>query len=194
MAPFQHKPQSCSRSCTSRASSPARLLVGILFSISHGPLFTSFAGKATIYHAIQPPYDPASSSPETLAALDEAIASHRTAIAELRGTERTLRARLAALQAVIPLPELRESVTSLRAEQAELTDRLKELKDGRAKKVSKREREEVEGEWHAWKRRAERRRKAFYEMWGAVGEGLPEGAANGQELWVSIVWRCRSWI
>ena len=51
--------------------------------------------------------------------------------------------------------------------------------------MGKREREETEGEWKMWKSRASRRKKAFHELWGVVGEALPEGVKGGRELWVS---------
>ena len=119
-----------------------------------------------------------------LAALDASIAEARAAIATLKTTERGLRLRLAALATTVALPELRVSVAALEVEQVELEERLEPLKAGTGKKVGKREREEVDLEWTVWKGRAERRKKAFNELWRAVGEALPERMAGDQDLWV----------
>ena len=120
-----------------------------------------------------------------LAELDASIADARAAISTLKTAERGLRSRLSALAAAATLPELRRAAETLRAKKTELTARLGGLKAGTGRKVGKREREETEEEWKMWKSRAGRRKRAFNELWGAVGEALPEGVKGGRELWVS---------
>ena len=86
------------------------------------------------------------------------------------------------------LSELRAAAADAEAERAALMMRLEPLRKGTGRSVGKQERDEVEGDWKIWKGRAERRKKAFEELWSAVGEALPEGSNVGKELWVSLRW------
>lgn len=57
---------------------------------------------------------------------------------------------------------------ALEAEKAAILARLEGLKAGKAKKVTKRERDEVEGAWEKWGKMARKRAKLSKEVWGYV--------------------------
>lgn len=62
---------------------------------------------------------------------------------------------------------------ALEAEKADIAARLDDLRAGKAKKVTKMEREEVEREWKKWRTAARRREKISGELWKLI-EGLVE--------------------
>jgi 26S proteasome regulatory subunit (ATPase 3-interacting protein) len=65
------------------------------------------------------------------------------------------------------------NVAALEAEKAEITARLDSLKAGKAKKVTKEQREEVEKEWKKMGRVAKKREKIAKGMWEyIVDQGL----------------------
>ena len=82
-------------------------------------------------------------------------------------------------------PELQASVTALETRRAELLRRLSPLREGAGKPVDEEEREAAEKDVRVWRARARGRKKACEELWGAIGEGLPEGK-TGEELWVGL--------
>ncbi|KAL6709535.1 hypothetical protein ACN47E_001470 [Coniothyrium glycines] len=124
------------------------------------------AGKQIVYHAIQDAND--SCTPEELAALDDEIISLRTQTANLQATAKTLRADLASLNSTLSTTDLLSAVQALEPEKAELTARLEALRAGKAKKVTKEEREAIDAEAKKWQLAARRRAKIALDMWKEI--------------------------
>lgn len=138
-------------------------------------------GKQSIYHALQSPTD--TLTPDVLSAMDTEVSALRVRIAALKCDEKALKADLAALSASMSTPELQASVAALEAQRVELMGRLDPLREGVGKPVEKEEREAAKRDVRVWRLRAQARRRACEELWGFIGEGLPEGK-TGEELWV----------
>lgn len=64
---------------------------------------------------------------------------------------------------------------ALEAEKALIVARLDSLRAGKAKKVTKREREEVESEWKKWGACARKRRRICEGVWGVIEDAVGEG-------------------
>jgi 26S proteasome regulatory subunit (ATPase 3-interacting protein) len=65
-------------------------------------------------------------------------------------------------------------VHALEAEKAEIKGRLEILKAGKAKKVTKRERDEVERQWKNWGASARKRQKISGTVWGVIEDVVQE--------------------
>lgn len=78
---------------------------------------------------------------------------------------------------------LRESVQNLQARKQESEERIRVLRSGSIKPVSKEEKEAAEKEWRRWKRAREARKRGFLDLEGML---LDSGVMNKQELWVCI--------
>lgn len=66
------------------------------------------------------------------------------------------------------------SVQALDAEKGEIVARLHSLKAGKAKRVTKEERDGVEKEWKKWSAAAKIREKISKEMWTFIEDLVPE--------------------
>ncbi|CAO2656309.1 Nn.00g051120.m01.CDS01 [Neocucurbitaria sp. VM-36] len=130
------------------------------------------AGKQIVYHALQNAED--SCTPEQLAALDTQIADLRTQTTNLLATAKTLRSALSALNSTLSTAELVTNVHALESNKAEMMARLESLKAGKAKKVTKEEREHVEKDWKRSVGVAKRREKIAGNMWKFIADQLPD--------------------
>ncbi|KAH3906404.1 hypothetical protein HBH56_203210 [Parastagonospora nodorum] len=136
------------------------------------------AGKQIVYHAIQDPSD--SCTPEQLSALDTLTTDLRNKTVHLTSTAKTLRSSLSSLNSSLSTVDLVSSVHALEAEKAEILARLQSLKEGRAKKVTKEQREEVEREWKRACAVAKRRERVCGEVWGYIEDQVPDKEARGE--------------
>jgi 26S proteasome regulatory subunit (ATPase 3-interacting protein) len=62
----------------------------------------------------------------------------------------------------------------LEAEKADIESRLLELKEGKAKKVTQKEKDVIESEWKKWIGVTRRREKISKEMWRLIEDTLPD--------------------
>ncbi|KAI8939554.1 hypothetical protein NX059_003321 [Plenodomus lindquistii] len=130
------------------------------------------AGKQIVYHAIQNANE--SCTTEQLAALDDQINNLRAETATLQADAKALRSTLADLNSTLSTADLRTAVHALETEQAEITARLDSLKVGKAKKVTAKEREDVEKEWKKYTVLAKKREGIAREMWKFIEDQLPD--------------------
>ncbi|KAF1977170.1 TBPIP-domain-containing protein [Bimuria novae-zelandiae CBS 107.79] len=137
------------------------------------------AGKQIVYHAIQNPDD--ACTPSHLAALDTTTTSLRARTTTLLATAKSLRTTLTTLNSTLSTADLIASVTALKAEKAAVVARLESLRAGKAKKVTKREREEVDREWETYSRLSRKRAKIGKECWELI-EGQLEGGEMRAEV------------
>ncbi|KAK7192869.1 hypothetical protein PSPO01_00663 [Paraphaeosphaeria sporulosa] len=137
------------------------------------------AGKQIVYHAIQNPED--SITLEALAALEAKTTDLRTRTAVLQSTAKTLRATLATLNSTLSTADLVAGVTAMETEKAEIQGRLESLRAGKAKKVTKRERDEVESAWEKWGKMARKRQKLSKEMWEYVDACLDDAGQDREQ-------------
>ncbi|KAF2730254.1 hypothetical protein EJ04DRAFT_445512 [Polyplosphaeria fusca] len=137
-------------------------------------------------HLYSQPQNPTDSiTPEALQSLDAQVNSLRTATTSLHARAKTLRATLSSLNSTLSTSDLVSSVSALEAEKAAITARLESLKRGKVKKVTQKEREDVESEWRKWKGVSARRVKIAGEMWKMVEdahEGDKEKIAEVREM------------
>jgi len=94
----------------------------------------------------------------------------KDATAALKADEKGLRASLRDHTSLMPLPELKASVTSMQQEKETMSKRLAKLKDGDVKPITPEEREKVAVEHSKWKKIAASRRKICGELWKIVAE------------------------
>lgn len=120
---------------------------------------------------------------EDLAAMDAEIATLRTEIANAKATEKLLRTSLISVNATLSTDELRTAVTILEHDKKEITNRLGPLRAGNVKPVLLEEKARVDGEWTAWGRRANSRKKIGLELWGVCTEEVEEGKTR-EDVWV----------
>lgn len=113
-------------------------------------------------------------TPEALAALDATISDFRTQTATAVATAKTLRSNLSSLNSTLSTADLISTVQASESEKTELRKRLGELKEGKAKKVTKQERDDVEKEWRKWNMATKRRGKIVDEMWKMIEDFLPD--------------------
>lgn len=101
---------------------------------------------------------------------------------QLTATAKILRSNLSALNSSLSTADLVSSVSAAEAEKAEIEARLDSLKAGKAKKVTKEEREQVEKEWKRALHVAKKREWIRREMWNYIGDqGLDREQKD--ELW-----------
>jgi 26S proteasome regulatory subunit (ATPase 3-interacting protein) len=113
-------------------------------------------------------------SPEELIALDATLASLREKTLQLTATSKILRSTLSNLNSELSTADLVSNISTLDKEKSEIMARLEVLREGKAKKVTKEQREEVEGEWKVAKRVAKRRERIAKEMWGYIADQVQE--------------------
>ncbi|KAF2851170.1 homologous-pairing protein-like protein 2 [Plenodomus tracheiphilus IPT5] len=130
------------------------------------------AGKQIVYHAIQDANE--SCTTEQLEALDTQITNLRTETATLQATAKTLRSTLSDLNSTLSTADLLTSINALETERADITARLDALKAGKAKKVTAKEREDVEREWKKYTGLAKKREVIAREMWKFIEDQLPD--------------------
>ncbi|KAL5396043.1 hypothetical protein PMIN06_007888 [Paraphaeosphaeria minitans] len=136
-------------------------------------------GKQSVYHAIQNPED--SITPEALAALEAKTIDLRTRAAAVQSTAKTLRATLATLNSMLSTADLVAEVTAMEVEKADILGRLESLRAGKAKKVTKRERDEVERAWEKWGKIARKRQKLSKEVWEYVDTCLDDAGQDREQ-------------
>lgn len=122
---------------------------------------------------------------DQLAALDTTISDLRTQTVTAVATAKTLRNTLSSLNSTLSTSNLVSSLQILEAEKAGIVNRLDMLKAGKAKKVTQKEREDVESEWKKWSGVAKRRGKIVGEMWKMIEDVLPD-AEKKQEIRESL--------
>ncbi|KAJ4290948.1 hypothetical protein N0V90_010144 [Kalmusia sp. IMI 367209] len=130
------------------------------------------AGKQIVYHVIQNPED--SFTPEHLAAMDTTTTELRASTTALQATAKSLRTQLSSLNSTLSTADLVASVQALEVEKSDVLIRLENLRAGKAKKVTKRERDEVEREWKKWTGVARKRQKISKDAWDMI-EDFVEG-------------------
>ncbi|EAT78054.1 hypothetical protein SNOG_14514 [Parastagonospora nodorum SN15] len=142
------------------------------------PTHPSSPPHSTNPHTQGPPSD--SCTPEQLSALDTLTTDLRNKTVHLTSTAKTLRSSLSSLNSSLSTVDLVSSVHALEAEKAEILARLQSLKEGRAKKVTKEQREEVEREWKRACAVAKRRERVCGEVWGYIEDQVPDKEARGE--------------
>ncbi|KAF2201885.1 Tat binding protein 1-interacting [Delitschia confertaspora ATCC 74209] len=136
------------------------------------------AGKQIVYHALQDPTD--GFTAEQSAGIDERIKTLRAETTAALTTAKTLRSTLSSINSTLSTADLFSSISTLETEKAEITERLKTLKEGKAKKVTSGEKNRIEKEWKMWKGIAGRREKIVKEVWRVIEDVLPEGMEKGE--------------
>ncbi|KAI2475705.1 Tat binding protein 1-interacting [Pyrenophora tritici-repentis] len=134
------------------------------------------AGKQIVYHALQNAAEACTTS--ELAALDTTILDLRTRTTALLATAKALRSTLSSLNSTLSTADLVTHVHALEQEKTQLETRLDALRKGKAKKISREEREGVEMEWKKWGRVAKARERIVKEMWGVIEEGVGDLAVR----------------
>ncbi|KAF2641413.1 TBPIP-domain-containing protein [Massarina eburnea CBS 473.64] len=137
------------------------------------------AGKQIVYHIHQDPDD--AYTPEKLATLDTTISELRTDTATLTATAKALRSSLSSLNSTLSTADLIANVQALEAEKNEILYRLETLKAGKVKKVTRKERDEVEKEWKTATTASKRRVKIAVDMWKLI-EDMVDGKEKREEL------------
>jgi 26S proteasome regulatory subunit (ATPase 3-interacting protein) len=113
-------------------------------------------------------------APEQLTQLDTTIAGLRTQTTSLVATAKTLRSTLSSLNSTLSTADLIANVQALEAEKTEILGRLESFRKGNAKKVTKRERDEVERQWKNWGTSARKRQKISGSVWGVIEDAVQE--------------------
>lgn len=131
-----------------------------------------YSGKQLVYHALQDLSEV--DTPETIAAVDEEIQQMQNDLSTLKAREKELREELATVCAIIPMPELRDSVSKLEEEKASSLNRLSKLQGEQTVCISAEEITRVEKEWKTWQGHVQTRRRIFSELWAKCTEVLPE--------------------
>ncbi|KAF2751632.1 Tat binding protein 1-interacting, partial [Sporormia fimetaria CBS 119925] len=134
------------------------------------------AGKQIVYHAKQNTNE--ALTPDALAAMASTTKDLQARTSTLLATAKSLRSTLSTLNSTLSTADLVASVTALEAEKADIVGRLETLKTGKAKKVTQKERETIEGEWKKWSGVAKRRQRIVGEVWRLIEEGVPEKDAR----------------
>ncbi|KAF2827333.1 Tat binding protein 1-interacting [Ophiobolus disseminans] len=124
-------------------------------------------------------------TPEQLAALDTTTTSLRNQTIQLIATAKILRSTLSSLNSELSTADLVASVAGLESEKAEILSRLESLKQGKAKKVTKEQREQVEREWKKAGSVARKREKVARECWRFIEDRVMDGEAR-EELRESL--------
>lgn len=120
-----------------------------------------------------PPQDPKdSATPEELASLDTSIASLRESIPSLKTSLKVKSSSLAMLRSEPTTQALQIAVDNLRMQRDETEARLKVLRSGSVKPVSKEEREGVEAEHKKWAKKALMRKRMWEEAEGTLLEAM----------------------
>lgn len=113
-------------------------------------------------------------SDDTLATLSSKTTELQTLTTAANATAKSLRSTLSTLNSTLSTADLLSSITSLEAEKAKIESRLLELKEGKAKKVTEKERDAIENEWNKWNDVARRREKISKEMWRLIEDTLSD--------------------
>jgi 26S proteasome regulatory subunit (ATPase 3-interacting protein) len=130
------------------------------------------------------PQDPKdSATPEELASLDTSIASLRELIPSLKSTLKAKSTSLATLRSEPTTQALQIAVDSLEKQRDQTEARLKVLRSGSVKPVSKDEKERVEAGYKKWAKKALMRKRMWKEAEGTLLEAMTK-----DELYVR--WFC----
>ncbi|KAK4611734.1 Homologous-pairing protein 2 [Fulvia fulva] len=124
------------------------------------------AGKQLVYHTKQE--EPSEEQETKLAEMETLTTQLRDEIAAFKAEEKELRQRLREGAHVVPLPELKASIHGLEKEKRDLGARLKKLKSGDVKPVSKVEKKEVQERWSKMKKSCDARKKIRSRVWQDV--------------------------
>jgi 26S proteasome regulatory subunit (ATPase 3-interacting protein) len=101
---------------------------------------------------------------------------------QLVARAKILRTNLSSLNSELSTVDLVASVTTLESEKGEILERLESLKHGKAKKVTKEMREEVEREWKKCVGLARRREKVARACWVFIEDAAGVEGEAKQEL------------
>lgn len=107
---------------------------------------------------------------------------YRGSLPQLKTELRSKQLALTTIRSAPSTDALRETVSKLLIQKAEMEQRLTVLKSGNVKPVDARERERIEMEHRKWRGVRERRKRAFSEVEGMI---LDSGVVGRSELWVS---------
>jgi 26S proteasome regulatory subunit, ATPase 3, interacting protein len=119
------------------------------------------------------PQDPKdSATPEELASLDTSIASLREVIPSLKTSLKVKSNSLATLRSEPITQALQVAVDNLEKERDENEARLKVLRSGSVKPMSKEEKERVEAEHKKWAKKALMRKRMWKEAEGTLLEAM----------------------
>jgi 26S proteasome regulatory subunit (ATPase 3-interacting protein) len=113
-----------------------------------------------------------SATPEELATLDTSIASLREVIPSLKSTLKAKSTSLATLRSEPTTQALQITVDNLEKQRGEIQARLKVLRSGSIKPVSKEEKERVEAERKKWDKKALTRKRMWKEAEGTLLEAM----------------------
>lgn len=91
---------------------------------------------------------------------------------QLTATAKILRSNLNTLNSSLSTTDLVANVAALESEKAEIEARLESLRLGKAKKVTKEEREQTEKDWKKAVRVARKRQAIAREMWFWIADRL----------------------
>ncbi|EDU49177.1 conserved hypothetical protein [Pyrenophora tritici-repentis Pt-1C-BFP] len=149
---------------------------GIIISAFTNTQRLTSPGKQIVYHALQNAAEACTTS--ELAALDTTILDLRTRTTALLATAKALRSTLSSLNSTLSTADLVTHVHALEQEKTQLETRLDALRKGKAKKISREEREGVEMEWKKWGKVAKARERIVKEMWGVIEEGVGDLAVR----------------
>lgn len=97
---------------------------------------------------------------------------------QLTTTAKILRNTLLSLNSELSTADLLSSVAGLEVEKTEILARLDSLKQGKAKKVTQADREQVEREWKKAGVVARKREKVARECWRFIEDRVPEKEAR----------------
>jgi 26S proteasome regulatory subunit (ATPase 3-interacting protein) len=104
----------------------------------------------------------------------------REEIGALNDTLKALRATYTKINSTPSTADLRESVTAMESERAQILERLALLRSGNVQPVSKEEKENIDREFKTWERTVVNRSRIVKELWETLSEtcaGPTEAAA-----------------
>ncbi|EME40302.1 hypothetical protein DOTSEDRAFT_66108 [Dothistroma septosporum NZE10] len=130
------------------------------------------AGKQLVYHALQE--EPCDDQDTKLAEMDILTAQLRDESNALKAEEKDLRQRIREGAHIIPMPVLMAAIADLEKEKTVLNARLKKLKSGDVKPVSKAEKKKVQERWTKIKKSCEARKRIRDGIWMALVGGVEE--------------------
>jgi 26S proteasome regulatory subunit (ATPase 3-interacting protein) len=140
------------------------------------PLYTHARLPPQLTNAHQDPSE--SCTPEQLSAIETRITDLRNQTTQLTATAKILRSSLSSLNSSLSTADLVANVQALESEKAEILARLQSLKEGKAKKVTTEQREEVEKEWKKACSVAKRREKVAREVWEYIEDQVQDKEAR----------------
>jgi 26S proteasome regulatory subunit, ATPase 3, interacting protein len=106
--------------------------------------------------------------------MDTTISELKSQTVAAQTNAKNLRSILSSLNSTLSTSDLISSVSALESEKSEILVRLETLKAGKAQKVTKEERQNVEVERKKWAGVCKRRKKIANEMWKLIEDNVSE--------------------